>query len=375
VVISSNKEAHKIMIVCCTLSGAIVDFTKFWIDALSKVFDVYALTGFVYESNGQTNLSPDNNIRSMLNGNKMRSFNPACYINSVKWINEVQPDVIIFCSGAPAHNLLWDALAGYRRVAYVHDPYPHSGMRNWRLLQYRGLLRRYYREADCLIFTSDYLRRRIVSDNLAEQSRTAVVPLGLLPNHIFDFSHEAEKSIDFLFYGRMEYYKGVDVLLEADELLLDNGIDTSLTIISKGDIKKVYSAVAKIPNNVKQIKDYVPDEELINYVRSSKCVVLPYRDATATQIIQTCYFYKVPVIVTRTGALTEYAGEDIGYIVRPEDATALADAMKHVLHNEQERVERGNKGHDYLLSKFSNKSIVERMASVLENVIGGAGHD
>lgn len=370
---SSNNEVHKIMLVCCTLSGGIVDFSRFWIDALKKNFDVYALTGFVYETDDQTNPASACNIHSMLNGNKIESFDPVCFIKAVRWINKVQPDVIIFCSGAPAHNVLWDALADYRRVAYVHDPYPHSGMRNWRLLQYRGLLRRYYREADCLIFTSDYLRRRVVHDKLAEWSRTAVVPLGLLPNHIFVFSQEAEKSIDFLFYGRMEYYKGIDVLLEADEFLIGNGIDTNLTIISKGDIRKTFSSITKIPNNVRQIKDYVPDAELIDYVCASKCVVLPYRDATATQIIQTCYFYKVPVIVTRTGALAEYASEDIGYIVEPEDARALANAMKHVLYNEQERRDRGRRGREYLLSKFSDSSITEQMTSVLERVIGGAG--
>ena len=81
----------------------------------------------------------------------------------------------------------------------------------------------------------------------------------------------------------------------------------------------------------------------------------------------------VPVIVTRTGALAEYAGEDIGYIVESEDARALANAMKHVLYNEQERRDRGRRGREYLLSKFSDSSITEQMTSVLERVIGSAG--
>lgn len=363
------------MLICCTFSGAIVDFTKYWIDALTKDFEVYALTGFLYERNNKTSRCLDCNIRSIFNGNKKNCFNPINYIEAIRWVNQVDPDAIIFCSGAPAHNVLWNALAGYRRIAYVHDPYPHSGMRHWRLLQYKGLLRKYYNEADCLIFTSDYLRRCVVDDGTVEKSRTAVVPLGLLPNHIFDIDETITKSIDFLFYGRMEYYKGIDVLLEADQLLIDQGINTNLTIISKGDIMKTFKDVTSIPDNVKQIKEYVPDAELIKFVRSSKCVVLPYRDATATQIIQTCYYYEVPVIVSRVGALAEYAGENIGYIVEPDNSRALADAMIDVISNDQQRFDRGRRGRDYLFSKFSDSIITQQMRLVLEHVIGGASHD
>jgi glycosyltransferase involved in cell wall biosynthesis len=77
---------------------------------------------------------------------------------------------------------------------------------------------------------------------------------------------------------------------------------------------------------------YIPDEELGAYLQAADVVVLPYRTATQSAVVQLAFGHGRPVITTNVGGLAEAVADGhTGLIVPPEDVEALAGAIQHYI--------------------------------------------
>ena len=130
-----------------------------------------------------------------------------------------------------------------------------------------------------------------------------------------------------LFFGRIEPYKGVDVLLEAWRQL-DAG---RAHLVIAGPLAAGMTMPA-LPPGVELRARRIDDAEAIALFRSASLLVLPYRDATQSALVAAGYAFGVPAIVTDAGALPEYvAPGDTGWVIPRGDASALAAALQHAL--------------------------------------------
>jgi len=192
-----------------------------------------------------------------------------------------------------------------------------------------------------------------------------VIYLGLLENFIFPQECKLEEDIDVLFFGRIEYYKALDVLIDSYKV---NNQNYSCTIIGKGDLKEVFG-IDVLPIGITHVNEYIPDEEIAKYIRRAKLVVLPYRDATGTQIIQTVFYYGKPIVATDVGAFPEYiTGEVDGIIVAPENASELNKGINRLLADNKLRETMGSNGRTKIEKMFSNKNIIAQYISALKSV-------
>ena len=135
-----------------------------------------------------------------------------------------------------------------------------------------------------------------------------------------------------LFCGLVRPYKGLDILLEAMALLKQ---PTHLLVVGEfwqGSLATYQAQIKRLglTDCVTVINGYVPDELLAASIDRTNVVVLPYRSATQSAIVQTAFGRGKPVITTNVGGLAE-AVEDgrTGLIVPSEDPPALAEAIEH----------------------------------------------
>jgi glycosyltransferase involved in cell wall biosynthesis len=83
------------------------------------------------------------------------------------------------------------------------------------------------------------------------------------------------------------------------------------------------------------IDEYLPNEIMAAYIAQADVVVLPYRQATQSGIVQLAYGQGKPVITTDVGGLTEAVEHgQTGLIVPPEDPPALAAAIERFFAEE-----------------------------------------
>ncbi|EEW7080993.1 glycosyltransferase, partial [Escherichia coli] len=77
------------------------------------------------------------------------------------------------------------------------------------------------------------------SEDIGEyQKKTDVLPLyinsDVINGYIKDLN--AEKKYDFIFFGRLCYYKGVDILLDAVKILKNKGVEPEIFMAGDGDL-------------------------------------------------------------------------------------------------------------------------------------------
>ncbi|HEY3297251.1 MAG TPA: glycosyltransferase, partial [Armatimonadota bacterium] len=81
------------------------------------------------------------------------------------------------------------------------------------------------------------------------------------------------------------------------------------------------------------------NESVELYFAAADIVVLPYRSATQSGVVQVAYNFVRPVIVTEVGGLPEAVEQGkTGLLVPPEDPEALAQAIKRYFDDSLESV-------------------------------------
>lgn len=136
----------------------------------------------------------------------------------------------------------------------------------------------------------------------------------------------------FLFFGRIQKYKGIQTLFEAyakDR----NKLLPKLVIAGKGEFtKKEKELFDQIKNNVILMKKYITDETLASLLKYSKAAILPYTEATQSGLIPMAYQFGKPVVVSDRPGLAENVMEGAtGYIFPSGNSTELYTLLKKLV--------------------------------------------
>lgn len=211
-----------------------------------------------------------------------------------------------------------------------------------------------YRRADAVVTLSDHERARLVAAAPELASRSRTIPHGDL-GHLSgeQMGRDAARGRlklpwqgpSLLFFGYIKAYKGADVLVEAMAVLRDRGRPIPLLIAGQADADvadALEEQVGKLDlgDLVEIRRGYVATADVGPHFAAADAVVLPYRHATQSGVVQFAYAHARPVVVTDVGGLAEdvVAGET-GEVVPPEDPVALADAIERLV-GDPERLAR-----------------------------------
>ena len=246
-----------------------------------------------------------------------------------------RPD-IIHCHEGPDYYTA--ALIELRRlfrtplVLTVHDAAPHSdGGSGTNLVEEQ--LRSRMRSTAAIVTlhgqscieefrrTSPDFRGRVTS---AMHGVLMVPPLGSAP------AQPVEGRI--LFFGRMMSYKGLDVFLDAVEILANRGVRHQAVVAGRGpEMMRLGSRMAALPT-VEAIDAYISPADTARLFQSAEVVALPYKDATQSGVLASAFGNHRPVVASATGGIPDVVKEGVnGLLVPPGHAVALADSLQRVL--------------------------------------------
>jgi len=145
-----------------------------------------------------------------------------------------------------------------------------------------------------------------------------------------------ENSLVLLFFGYVRKYKGLDILIEAFPKILSAIPNTKLLIVGEfyDNPSEYFELIRKlkIEDRVKVINQFVANEEVGKYYQAADLVILPYRSATQSGILNIAYGFSKPVIVTDVGGLAEFVDESkTGFVVEPNSPDAITDGVQKFL--------------------------------------------
>jgi glycosyltransferase involved in cell wall biosynthesis len=135
-----------------------------------------------------------------------------------------------------------------------------------------------------------------------------------------------------LFFGYVRKYKGLDLLIKAMPEIIRQKPNTTLLIVGEfyDDPKPYLDLINSLSlvDKIKVVNKFVANEDVEKYYVISDLVVLPYRSATQSGILNVAYGFNKPVLVTEVGGLAEFVEEsETGYIVEPENPEKISEGI------------------------------------------------
>lgn len=277
---------------------------------------------------------PGIKIRALIN-----SINPLNWIRVGNLLQKEKPDIIVvrywipFMGPALGTILRRVKKNGHTRIVCIADNViPHEQRPGD-----RSFTRYFLKSCDAFITMSDKVLNDLKSfvknkparlvqhplyDNFGEplSKKEARSALGI--------SHD-EKII--LFFGFIRHYKGLDILLRAmaDERIRKSGIRLLVAGEFYADEKLYRDLITGLGIREQLIlrTDFIPDNEVKNYLCAADVVIQPYRNATQSGVTPLAYHFERPMVVTNVGGLPSLVpNEKVGLVAEPEP-TSIANAI------------------------------------------------
>ena len=246
------------------------------------------------------------------------------------------------------------------------------------LLLYKPFMRSLLKRADrILVATEGHINGSSYLPEFREKCR--VVPYGIVPE-FYDRAEKApfltgkcsdESSVKVFFSGRLVYYKGADVLLDA----FAKTENCELFISGDGELESQLREKAHNSGIEEKVHfmGFLPQKELIQAFSDCDIFVLPsVEKSEAFGIVQLeAMVCGKPVINTSLPSGVPYVSihGETGLTVPPSDADALAEAINKLAGDAQLREKYGKAARQRAISEFNEKVIIKRLCGVLSGEI------
>ncbi len=256
-------------------------------------------------------------------------------------INEFAPDVAV----VPFFHLWIPFLIRHLRcptLVFVHDPVPHPGLvgKVMHMLERRAVTA----AGHVVIHTSDF-KQTLCDAYGVTPEKVSIVPIGPLSGYLETPIVHGDQSLDgppfVLFFGRMEPYKGLDVLLDAVPLVRGRVPDACFYLSGGGEASALMSR-ARLTPGVRVDNRWIDEDEIPGLFARAALLVLPYTTATQSGVIPVAATFALPVVATETGGLPEQLADGrCGVLVPVGDPVALATAVADLLEDPERARELG----------------------------------
>lgn len=251
---------------------------------------------------------------------------------------------------------------------------------------YRMTTRRAYRVVDAVFALSPYMRALAIQGG-AHQQKVFIVPNGVDPQEIgLDTSphHRSDKIYldsqqsaprEILFIGRIEYNKGVDILVQAFARLKDLLSGVVLTCI--GAPNHAFMRELRLQIRQLAIQDsivFIPAVkrlELGSYYLRSSLVAVPSRSETQSTVLLESMAAGKPVVASDTGGNPMMVVENVTGLLFPSgDVEALSQALIKLLSDPTLNQEMGRAARQRHAELYSLDKTRAQFRNAFNEVIG-----
>ena len=236
-------------------------------------------------------------------------------------IKELNSESVVFTDEGRGSLAVLEELSkqGVNTTLVVHDPTPHpsrvtGGMRG-RLSRkaYNSQWKRVFGMASKYVLLSKSSESKFGEIHPELISRLTVMPLCPHPpvecvaERPVDLGDAAIADSFYLFFGRIDEYKGLGRLLRAYD---ECSKSYPLVIAGSGTLSVEESSLLGKASGVVVLNRFISDGEMIWLFEHCLCVCLPYIEASQSGVLAMAYQYGKPVIVSDLDGLTEFVDEE-----------------------------------------------------------------
>ncbi len=190
--------------------------------------------------------------------------------------------------------------------------------------------------ADCIIVHGHGLAKKLGEEYGIDEKIIRVIPHGNydIYYHALTSPLPDPEPFTVLLFGRMNRYKGLDVLKNAVWEISGKIPALKVILAGKGPELDRLEPELKKSGHYEIINRHIEAKEVGQLFSRASLVVLPYLEASQSGPLNLAFSFKRPVVATSVGAIPEtIENGKQGFLVKPGSAKALAGAIIKILEN------------------------------------------
>jgi glycosyltransferase involved in cell wall biosynthesis len=148
-------------------------------------------------------------------------------------------------------------------------------------------------------------------------------------------AYPPDRPVRLLFFGRIDEYKGIGLLVAAYDRLRRDGRRVTLSIVGAGNLEPYRDALDRVPD-VEVRNQWVDEEQIGDILAGHDICVLPYLHSSQSAVLPMAQHAGMPVVTTPVGGLAEQVRHGAtGVMAEATTPDAVAAAIESLLSPER----------------------------------------
>jgi glycosyltransferase involved in cell wall biosynthesis len=191
-------------------------------------------------------------------------------------------------------------------------------------------------------------------------------PIYTIPPTIEEIQNKSliQNKKQFIYVGRLVFYKNVEVLIKAINIVKDKEKETRLIIIGGGPQLKPIQTLIKnlhLQDNI-IIKGYVDTKEKFRLISESNAMLFPSLCEGFGLVILEAFSQNKPVLVSDIRPMSDIIShEETGFVLNPNNEKDWAEHILKLIKNPQESQRMGENGNHILKTEYNQEIFYERI--------------
>ena len=228
------------------------------------------------------------------------------------------------------------------------------------------------------IIATTYNEKNTLLKDYSSIKNIKVIPVGVDESLFLKSNIPAPKEAYFLFVGRLEKTKGIDILINAFKMMHEYISDDIKLIIVGGGGKKEneFSIPDYVKVNIKGIEDKIiftgglPQEKLGSLFSGALATIVPSYYESFGMVAAESQAVGTPVLATRVGGLQEVVQDKkTGFLFENKDSKELAKLMVKIYENVHLRKKLGKQAKHFAIDNFVWSNITNKTITLYKETI------
>jgi glycosyltransferase involved in cell wall biosynthesis len=223
--------------------------------------------------------------------------------------------------------------------------------------------------SDCLVLLCEKSREEALNEGFSP-AQLVCIPNGVDTAYFNPCPDTGKRDNTITFIGRLDYLKGVDILLQAVRKLIDARIPAHLDILGDGPERKKLELLSQQLGINDAVTFHGAVHGVAPYLQRSALFVLPSLSEGMPNVVLEAMACAVPVITTKVGGTVDMIvdGKN-GLLVEAGNAEQLTAAMRDVLtdHDLGERL--GREARRTIEQNFAMDRVVDQYVKLYADML------
>jgi glycosyltransferase involved in cell wall biosynthesis len=283
-------------------------------------------------------------------------------------------------SPALAGSLL-STLTGISHITTVHDIFSLCGKNYWKMWgeqnnvsQVNVLLAPFFEKMTLRLKHSGiHTVSNATHDDLIKFGASKPIHIVNPAIKTLEYQEVKPNPLQFVYVGRLVFYKNLEILIRAVEIVKKNYPNIILEIVGGGPHKENLSELAnqlELKENVK-FCGYVSEEEKYRIISLSNAMVFPSLCEGFGLVILESFSCSRPVIVSDVKPLSDIVeNSKDGLVVNSEDPKQWAEAIISLIKDEKKSLQMGLDGKKKLHEKYNQENMIDGIEKMYSDTLG-----